>query len=188
MDIAALNEIATEVKRIARSGTAPQQTLGFGSGPKRLRHVYCDHKHGGLWYFLDEQSNPIAIEHKSLTGYVRHLEFKAALHQGEKVFTLNCTIEADRFYVLVSESTAHFSKALLSAIAQLTIAKLRQPLTVVPQIVILGEEVLSCQVYQGDRQVFAHYGETTDWRGLSRAAVNAVKLANQEESLQTFQA
>jgi hypothetical protein len=174
-----LNAIATQVKRIAQTEAPPRQRLGFGPGPKQIRHVYCNLKHGGSWYFMDENRNPIVIEHEALTGFIRELEFKAAIDQGEKVFNLHCTIEADELYLLESESTAHFSKVLLSAIAQLTLSQLQQSLTIVPQVVILGDEVLSCEVYQGDRLVYAPYDETTDWKGVSRAAVNAVKLANE---------
>ena len=175
-----LNEIAAEVKRIAQAIAPHRQKLGFGLRPKQIRQVYCTLKHGGVWHFMDEANNPIVIEHEALTGYVRELEFKAAIDQGEKVFYLNCTLEADELYVVESESTAHFSKALLSAIAKLTSSELHQPLTIVPQVISLVEEVLTCQVYQGDRLVYAPYDQTTDWKGVSREAVNAVKLANAE--------
>jgi hypothetical protein len=175
-----LNEIAAEVKRIALA-ESPQR-LGFGAKRKHTKHVHCNLKHGGVWHFMDEANNPIVIEHEALTGYVRALEFKPAIDQGEKVFNLSCTLEADEFYVLESESTSHFSKALLSAIAKLKSSELQQPLTLVPQVISLIEEVLTCQVYQGDRLVYAPYDQTMDWKGVSREAVNSVKLVNGEKS------
>ena len=90
--------------------------------------------------------------------------------------------------MLESESTGYFSKGLLSAIAQLTPSELQQPLTVVPQVTILGEEVLSCEVYQGDRQVYAPYDEMTVWKEVSKTAINAVKLANGGDLPQSIQA
>jgi hypothetical protein len=174
----ALALIAIELNRIAQAITPRPQTLGFGLGPKQVRHVYCNRQDAWGWHFRDEHRNPIVIEHEALTGYVRHLEFKAAIDQGEKVFNLNCTIEAEHFYVLQSESTAQFSKGLLSAITQLTPSELQQPVTIVPQVILCDTEVLTCQIYQGDRLVFAPYDETTDWKRVSRAAVNAVKLTN----------
>jgi hypothetical protein len=176
-----LNAIATQVKRIAQTEAPPRQRLGFGPGPKLIRHVYCNLKHGGSWYFMDENRNPIVIEHEALTGFVRELEFTPAINQDQMVFNLNCTLEADALYVLVSESTAQFSKALLSAIAQLTPSELQQPLTIVPQVLTLGDEVLSCEVYQGNRLVSAPYDEMTNWKEVSKTAVNAVKLANEDE-------
>jgi hypothetical protein len=186
MDTDALTAIALELKRIAQA-IAPQ-TLGFGRGPKQVKHIYCNHKQGGVWYFMDEHMNPISIEHEALTGYIRCLEFKAAIDQDAKVFNLNCTLEAEHFYVLESESTAHFSKALLSAIIQLTPSELRQALTIVPQMTILGVEVLCCEVYRGDRLISAPYDEMTNWKEVSKTAVNAVKLANEDKPPQSLHA
>jgi hypothetical protein len=183
-----LNAIATQVQRIAQAVIPKPQTLGFGRGPKQVRYVYCNRQDAWGWHFKDEQHNPISIEHEALTGYVRCLEFKAAIDQGEKVFNLHCTLEADALYVLVSESTAHFSKALLSAIAQLPLSQLQQPLTIVPQVVTLGDEVLSCEVYQGNRLLCAPYDEMTNWKEVSKTAVNAVKLAQEDELPQRIQA
>jgi hypothetical protein len=180
MNEVALNMIATELRRIADAMTPVQQSLGFGPAPKQIRHVYCDRKHGGLWYTLDTLNNPTVIEHRALTGYVRSLEFKASIDQGAKVYTLYCTLEADNFYVLESLSTAHFSKGLLSAIAVLTPEQLQQPITVVPQVLPESEDVLYCQVYQGERQVIAPYDEQTDWKRVSKTALNSVKLATSE--------
>jgi hypothetical protein len=173
-----LNAISAQVKRIAQTEAPPRQRLGFGPGPKLIRHVYCNLKHGGSWYFMDENRNPIVIEHEALTGYVREIEFTPAINQDQMVFNLNCTLESNALYVLVSESTAQFSKGLLSAIAQLTPSELQQPLTIVPQVSAGDEEVLTCEVYRGDRLVSAPYDETTDWKRVSQAAVNAVKLTN----------
>ena len=182
-----LKAIAVDVKRIAQAIAPHQQRLGFGARPKQIRHVYCKLTPDGVWHLMDIDHNPIVIKHEALTGYVRELEFKAAIDQGEKVFYLNCTLEADEFYVLESESTSHFSKAVLSAIAKLTSSELQQPLTIVPQVISLIEEVLTCQVYQGDRLIYAPYDEMTNWKEVSKTAVNTVKLANEDELSQIQQ-
>ncbi|NJM74675.1 MAG: hypothetical protein HC852_01610 [Acaryochloridaceae cyanobacterium RU_4_10] len=173
----ALNTIATELHRIADAMTPVQPSVGFGPAPKQVMHVHCDRRHGGFWYTLDPQNNPIVIEQEALTGYIRSLEFKASIDQGEKVYTLYTTLEADNFYVLESLSTADFSKGLLSAIAVLTPEQLQQPITVVPQILSASEDVLYCQVYQGDYLVVAPYDEQTDMRQVSKTAINGVKMA-----------
>jgi hypothetical protein len=180
MNEVALNAIATELRRIANVVAPIQPSLGFGSAPKQVSPVYCDRKQGGFWYTLDALNNPTVIEREALTGYIRALEFKASIDQGAKVYTLYCTLEADNFYVLESLSTAHFSKGLLSAIALLTPEQLRQPITVVPHILLESEDVLYCQVYQGEHQVFAPYDEQTDWKQVSKTALNSVKLATSE--------
>ena len=180
MNEAAVNTIATELRRIADAMTHVQPSLGFGPAPKQVMPVYCDRKNGGLWYTLDALNNPTVIEQEALTGYVHSLEVKASIDQGEKVYTLHCTLEADNFYLLESLSTAHFSKGLLSAIAVLTPEQLQQPIIVVPHVLPESEDVLYCQVYQGGHQVFAPYDQQTDWKQVSKTALNGVKLATSE--------
>jgi hypothetical protein len=180
MNEAALNTIATELRRIADAMTPVQPSLGFGPAPKQVMPVYCDRKQGGFWYTLDTLNNPIVIEQEALTGYVRSLEFKASIDQGAKVYTLYCTLEADNFYVLESLSTAHFSKGLLSAIALLTPEQLQQPIIVAPYVLPESEDVLYCQVYQGEHLIVAPYDEQTDMKQVSKTALNGVKLATSE--------
>ena len=180
MNEAALNTIATELRRIADAIAPVQPSLGFGLAPKQTKRVYCDRKHGGLWYTLDALNNPTVIEHGALTGYVRLLEFKTSIDESAKVYTLHCTLEADNFYLLESLSTAHFSKGLLSAIAVLTPEQLQQPIIVVPHVLPESEDVLYCQIYQGGHQVFAPYDQQTDWKQVSKTALNGVKLATSE--------
>jgi hypothetical protein len=179
MDTQALNAIAAELRRIA-DAKAPQQLLGFGPAPKTQVYVFCNRKHGGVWYTLNEQSQPVNIEHPALTGYIRKLEFKETIRRNEKSHKLHCYVEADRLYVLESSATAHFSKGLLNAIALLSAQDLQQPLTIHPQASTENAEVLFCNLYQGDRQVFAPYDDQTDWKRVSRAAIDVVKAAHGE--------
>jgi hypothetical protein len=179
MDAASLNAIALELRRIA-DAKAPRQLLGFGPAPKSQVYVFCNRKHGGVWYSLDDKSHPINIEHPALTGIIRKLEFKETIRRNEKSHKLHCYIEADRLYVLESSATAHFSKGLLNAIALLTPSELKQMVTIVPQPSTENPEVLFCNLYQGDKQVFAPYDEQTDWKRVSRTAIDAVKAANDE--------
>ena len=177
MEEQALNAIAQSLREIADS-MVPKQTLGFGPAPKSQVYVFCNRKNGGVWYHLDDRSQPINIEHPALTGYVRKLEFKETVRRNEKSHKLHCYIEADKLYVLESSATAHFSKGLLSALAFLSPQALQQPITIHPQASTENAEVLFCNVYEGDRQVFAPYDDQTDWKRVSRGAIDNVKGAN----------
>jgi hypothetical protein len=176
-----LASILQELQQLRAELAPAKQSLGFGAAPKSQVYVFCNRRNGGLWYSLDSQSQPVNIEQQALTGYIRKLEFKETVRRNEKSHKLHCTIEGDQLYVLESSSKAHFSKGLLSAIASLPPAALRQPVTIVPQPSSENGEVLFCNVYQGSKQVFAPYDDQTDWKLAARAAVDAVKLANGEE-------
>jgi hypothetical protein len=187
-DTEALQAIAHHLHRIADAQSPAKQTLGFGPAPKSQVYVFCNRGNGGIWYTLDSESKPVIIEHQSLTGYIRKLEFKEKVRRNEKTHKLHCTIEADQLYVLESSATAHFSKGLLSAIGFLTPEQLRQPLTIVPQPSTENAEVLFCNVHEGDKQVFAPYDDRTDWKRISRAAIDRVRMANPEAAQSTSQA
>jgi hypothetical protein len=100
------------------------------------------------------------------------------VRRNEKSHKLHCYIEADKLYVLESSATAHFSKGLLSTLAFLSPQALQQPITICPQASTENAEVLFCNVYEGDRQVFAPYDDQTDWKRMSRMAIDNVKAAN----------
>jgi hypothetical protein len=176
----ALEAIALELRLMREAQTPSTQILGFGPAPKTQMYIFCNRKHGGVWYSLNEQSQPVNIEHPALTGIIRKLEFKETIRRNEKTHKLHCYIEADRLYVLESSATVHFSKGLLSAIAQIPPSELKQPITIVPQPSTENPEVLFGNLYQGDKQVFAPYDENTDWKRVSRTAKNNVGLANDE--------
>jgi hypothetical protein len=180
METEILSAIAHELHRIADAQSPAKQTLGFGPAPKSQVYVFCNRKHGGIWYTLDSASQPVNIEHQSLTGYIRKMEFKETVRRNEKSHKLHCYIEADQLYVLEGSATAHFSKGLLSAISFLSPAQLKQPITLVPQPSTENAEVLFCNVYQDGKQVFAPYDDQTDWKLTSRAAIDGVRIANGE--------
>jgi hypothetical protein len=175
-----LKTIAEALACIAASKAPSKQGLGFGPAPKGQSYVFCNRNNGGSWYTLDENSKPVNIEHKALTGYIRKLEFKETIRRNEKSHKLHCYIEGDQLYVLEGSATAHFSKGLLSAIASLTPSQLKQPITLVPSPSTETAEVLFCNLYEGDKQVFAPYNDETDWKQISRAALDVVKAANGE--------
>jgi hypothetical protein len=182
MDTEALQAIAHHVGRIADAQSPAKQPLGFGPAPKSQIYVFCNRGNGGIWYTLDSESKPVIIEHPSLTGYIRKIEFKEKVRRNEKTHKLHCYIEADQLYVLEGSATAHFSKGLLSALAFLTPEQLKEPLTIVPQPSTETPEVLFCNVYQGDKQIFAPYDEQTNWKVVSRKAIDVVRAANPEAS------
>jgi hypothetical protein len=175
-----LEKILQELQQL-RADLAPvKQSLGFGTAPRSEVWVFCNREKGGLWYTLDSQGQAIDIEHSALTGYIRKLEFTKPVRRGEETDKLNCVVEGDKLYVLESGAAVQFSKGLLNAIASMTPEALNQPITIVPEASTKNEEVLFCNIYQGDEQVFAPYDEHTDWRKVSRKAIDAVKAVNSE--------
>lgn len=176
MDSHALIEIAAQLRRIA-DAKETQCSLGFGPAPKTQVYVFCNRKHGGVWYSLNEKSLPVNIEYPALTGYVRKLEFKETIRRNEKTHKLHCYIEADRLYILESSATAHFSKGLLSAFALLNPHDFQLPLTILPQPSTENSEVLFCNLFQGNHHVFAPYDESSDWKLISKNAINTIKIA-----------
>jgi hypothetical protein len=180
MEAQALQQIAHSLQQLTTALTPTKQTLGFGPAPKSQVYVFCNRKHGGVWYSLDSQSQPINIEQPALTGYIRKLEFKETVRRGEKSHKLHCYIEADQLYILEGSAVAHFSKGLLSAIAFLTPEQLKQPITIVPQPSTENGEVLFSNLYQDGTQIFAPYDDRTDWKRISRKAIDVVKAANGE--------
>ncbi len=185
----ALQAIAYELQHITKAlAPATQQTLGFGSAPKSQVYVFCNRKNAGIWYTLDSQSQPVNIEAQALTGIIRKLEFKETVRRNEKSHKLHCYIEADQLYVLEGSATAHFSKGLLSAIAFLSPEQLKEPITIVPQPSTENAEVMFCNVYLGNKQIFAPYDEQTNWKRVSRFALDAVWIANPDLAQPTNQA
>ncbi len=176
----ALEKILKELQQLRADLVPTQQKLGFGPVPKSEVWVFCNREKGGLWYSLDSQGQAVNIEHPALTGYIRKLEFTKPVRRGEETDKLNCIIEGDKLYVLESGAAVQFSKGLLNAIASLPPEALKQPITIVPEPSTKNDEVLFCNIYQGDEQVFAPYDEQTNWRKVSRTAIDAVKAANSE--------
>jgi hypothetical protein len=62
----------------------------------------------------------------------------------------------------------------------LTPEQLKQPIMIVPQPSTENGEVLFCNVYLNDKQVFAPYDDQTNWKLASRAAIDGVRVANGE--------
>ena len=187
-DTEALGAIAQELRQIKEALAPIKQVLGFGAAPKNQVYVFCNRKNGGVWYTLNSESQPVNIEQPALTGIIRKLEFKETVRRGEKSHKLHCTIEADQLYILEGSATAHFCKGLLSAIAFLSPEQLKQPLTIVPQPSTENAEVLFCNIYQDDKQIFAPYDDQTNWKLASRAAIDGVRCANGEAAVMPEQA
>jgi hypothetical protein len=183
-----LEKILKELQQLRADLAPTKQTLGFGAAPRSEVWVFCNREKGGLWYTLDSQGQAVNIEHSALTGYIRKLEFTKPVRRGEETDKLNCIIEADKLYVLESGAAVQFSKGLLNAIASLSPEALKQPITIVPEASTKNEEVLFCNIYQGDEQVFAPYDEQTNWRKVSRTAIDAVKAANSEAFIERLPA
>jgi hypothetical protein len=180
MEAETLEEILQELQQLRADLIPAKQSLGFGPAPKSEVWVFCNRDKGGLWYTLDSQGQAINIEHPALTGYIRKLEFTKPVRRGEETDKLNCIIEGDKRYVLESGAAVQFSKGLLNAIASMSLEALKQPITIMPEASTKNDEVLFCNVYQGDEQIFAPYDEHTNWRQVSRNVIDAVKAVNCE--------
>ncbi len=165
-----LASIAASLETIAHPKST--KALGFCEAPRGTTYVFCNRKNGGIWYTLNEQSQPVNIEHQALEGYIRKLEFKKTMRRNEETVKLHCYIEGDRPYVLESSATAHFSKGLLSAIAMMTPEQIREPIILCPQASTENAEVLFCNIYQGGSQIFAPYDDQTDFKVVARTALN----------------
>jgi hypothetical protein len=169
MDPASLNAIALELRRIA-DAKAPRQLLGFGPAPRTTQFIFCNRKNGGLWYKLNEQSQPVIIEQPALSG--------------KDTPKLHCHIEADTHYTLESGHDSLFSKELLSAIAFTSPKDLREPITIEVQAAD-NETVLFCNVWVNSQRVMASFDDQTDWKLAARAAIDAVRVANGEAEAMT---
>jgi hypothetical protein len=180
IQVEALEAIAREIRELREAIAPTHNALGFGSAPKSQIFVFCNRKHGGVWYTLDAQNQPKNIVHEALTGVIRKIEFKQVERRRAETSKLHCYIEGERQYILESGATSHFSKGLLSAIASMPYDELRKPITIAPSATSNNPEVLFCNVYQGEQQVFAPYDDQTDWKSLSRTAKDNVRLANGE--------
>jgi len=178
-----LELIAHHLSAIANSLAKPAQSeakLGFGEAPRSSQYVFCNRAKGGVWYVLNEQNQPQVIEHKSLTGYVRKIEFKQVERRKEETHKLHVTFEADKIYTLESGSKAHFTKGFLMAIASMTPRQLAQPIMIVPQASTENAEVLFCNVWQNGKQVFSPYDDQTDWREIASKAKELIEKAQGE--------
>jgi hypothetical protein len=180
MQIQALEAIAQTLRELKEAIAPSHNALGFGAAPKSQIFVFCNRSKGGIWYTLNGQNQPENIEHPGLTGYIRKLEFKQVERRKEETHKLHCHIDAGKYYVLESGSKSHFTKGLLSAIASTPYDELMKPITICPQPSTENGEVLFCNVYQGEHQVFAPYDDKTDWKLLAKTAKDNVRLANGE--------
>lgn len=175
-----LESIAKSLAKIADSLAKPAQSevkLGFGEAPRSSQYLFCNRNNGGVWYSLNEQSQPQVIEHQSLTGYIRKIEFKQVERRREETHKLHVTFEADKIYTLESGSKAHFTKGLLMAIASMTPRQLAQPIMIVPQASTENAEVLFCNIWQNGNQIFSPYNDETDWRAIASEAKELVEEA-----------
>lgn len=83
--------------------------------------IYCNRQHGSLWYTLTN-GEPTPINATALTGYLRELKFEQTERRGKPCHKLLASLRADRMYILESGYDTHFSKGLLTAIANVKTA------------------------------------------------------------------
>ena len=153
-----------------------QPKLGLVETPNTL-WIYANRSNGCEWYTMrDGEVEP--VQQSALTGYLQELKFEKVERRGKETIKLQVFIKADRLYCVESGYDSHFSKGLLSSVATLTDQQLKQPITIAPQPGS-DEAVLFCRVFVGSEPVRATYDEQTNWREISRSAIDHVKAASQ---------
>jgi hypothetical protein len=180
-------ETAQLIASLTRQEQLLQQLISVLNKPRLGFHddagvtrIYCNRSNGCLWYTLANGSTPVEIQQTALTGYLRELKFERVQRRGKEVCKLLLTIEADGVYLLESGYDSHFSKCILSAIASLSPQQLTEPVTIA---VSPGDDdnVLFARVYISSEYIKAPYGDNTNFREISKLAINTVKQANQIE-------
>lgn len=170
--LAALTLQSALLQEILDSLNRPK--LGLGDAPAPVK-IYANRSNGCTWYqFKDGQVHPIAAA--AVTGYLVDLRFEQVERRGKETWKLLAHIKADRPYLIESGSDSQFSKGLLAAIASLTPAQLQQPITINPQPGS-DEAVLFCRLFVGSDLIKAAYDDSTDWRAVSKQAIEVVKAA-----------
>jgi hypothetical protein len=148
--------------------------LGFTDDAGTI-YIYCNRQHGYLWYSLDADRKPVSIESAALTGYLDDLKFEKVERRGKEVYKLLVKIRADRTYILESGHDSQFSKGVIAAIATLAPENLRQPITIKPSAGD-DESVLFARLYLGNETIKSNYNENSDFRALSKQALEVVRL------------
>lgn len=171
-----LASIAASLESIALSLSKPEQPLGFGASP-RPQYIYCNRSNNCLWYWLDDDRAIVPITKTALTCYLEKLEFKQVERRGKETWKTHLHVRGDRRYILEAGYDSNFSKGLLSALATASHQWLKQPVTIEVQAAD-SDEVLFCRFYVNGEAIFAPWDEQTDWRAISRQAIDNIELAN----------
>jgi hypothetical protein len=151
-----------------------QPKLGLTDTPSTL-WIYANRSNNCAWYTM-QGGEVEPVKQSALTGYLQELKFEKVERRGKEMIKLQTFIKADRLYCVESGYDSHFSKGLLSAVATLTPEQLKQPITIAPQPGS-DESVLFCRMFVGSEPVRSTYDEQTDWRAISRSAIDCVKAA-----------
>ncbi|MBD2535900.1 hypothetical protein H6G97_43840 [Nostoc flagelliforme FACHB-838] len=159
------------LKQLVASINKPKLGLHSEAGSCK---IYCNRHNGSLWYTLNN-SEASAITQTALTGYLKELKFEKCERRGKEVYKLLITILADRTYILESGHDTHFAKSVLAAIATLTPQQLYSPITLQPTPGTTDESVLFCRVWVGSELVMASYNEQSNWREISKQALEICK-------------
>lgn len=159
--------------------------LGFGSIPKP-QYVFVSKESDHCWYMLSDDTKPIPIYDRALTGLITGIEVnkKVETSHGEAEKT-DLHILADKPYVVRSGSESYFSKSLLLSIDVLTHEQLCQPLTIA---VSPGDKtIVFCTIYNPVtyRAVGVSWDghKEIDWQALGQKVsvkINNIQNYNQE--------
>ncbi|WP_427157551.1 hypothetical protein ACQFX9_18530 [Aliinostoc sp. HNIBRCY26] len=159
--------------------------LGFGSIPKP-QYVFVSKEIDHCWYMLSDDTKPIPIYDRALTGVITGIEVnkKVETSHGEAEKT-DLHILADKPYVVRSGSESYFSKSLLLSLDVLTHEQLCQPLTI---SVSPGDKtIVFCTIYNPVtyRAVGVSWDghKEIDWQALGQKVsvkINNIQNYNQE--------
>ncbi|AUS99657.1 hypothetical protein CLI64_04230 [Nostoc sp. CENA543] len=159
--------------------------LGFGSIPKP-QYVFVSKESDHCWYMLSDDTKPIPIYDRALTGVITGIEVnkKVETSHGEAEKT-DLHILADKPYVVRSGSESYFSKSLLLSLDVLTHEQLSQPLTI---SVSPGDKtIVFCTIYNPVtyRAVGVSWDghKEIDWQALGQKVsvkINNIQNYNQE--------
>ncbi|WP_414574698.1 hypothetical protein [Anabaena sp. CCY 9402-a] len=119
--------------------------LGFGSIPK-AQYVFVSKENDHCWYMLSDDTKPIPIYDRALTGLITGVEVnkKVETSHGE-AWKIDLHILVDKPYVIRSGSESYFSKSLLLSLDALTYEQLCHPLTIA---VSPGDKtIVFCTIY-----------------------------------------
>ncbi|MBD2362127.1 hypothetical protein H6G36_13190 [Anabaena minutissima FACHB-250] len=159
--------------------------LGFGSIPK-AQYVFVSKENDHCWYMLSDDTKPIPIYDRALTGLITDIEVnkKVETSHGESEKT-DLHILADKPYVVRSGSESYFSKSLLLSLDALTYEQLCHPLTIA---VSPGDKtIVFCTIYNPVtyRAIDVNWDghQEIDWQALGKKVslkINNIQNSHQE--------
>lgn len=154
-----------------------QKSLGFVE-PPRSRTIYVNRRHGGLWYMLDEQREPINIPQTGIECFVRSLEFEQEERRNKPTWKMKLGVDAGTPFVLEAGIETAFCRCMLAALAAIPVAHLRQPVIISVSPGKIDEVVIGALFTSTGRVMAERWDKDTDFRPIAKMAVDNIRFAN----------